>query len=595
MSDPSPPTDPRSNAGYSSFERSQSLPPHAPATVPPPIGGFASPRVIPNVAPPRDAVPSVDGEPKQRWKNDFEPIQERLPRPEIDAAEPKISDSPSAETREDLENEEGSHRSGHGVPAWLASLIIHTLLLVILVLVKVGAGAGIKNSLFITLSDAPAETVELIQMPSDPVELEVSGESSASTPNEPSNAATSQPATPMAITIRSPLDTSESMAVNLSDSISALVSSDGNQTSLQPLPAGGVYRRDATSRAELGAKFGATPESEDAVEAALKWLAAHQKTDGSWSFDLSQQPCGGRCSHSQQSVAESARPATAATGLALLAFLGAGYSHHEGLYADNVRRGLYFLREASRESQFGLDLQSGSMYGHGIAMLAISEAMAMTRYQGKTDSDLFSLTQRGSYFTTAAQHSQGGWRYVPGSPGDMTVTAWQVLSLISAQHGGVVLPTNTLSRSEEFVRRLSKQNAYEFGYQTTTPEPTTTAVGLCLLLYLGQSPRETLFGNSLDRMTKRGPRRTDVYHDYYATLALHHARHRDWASWHVPLRDHLVKTQATEGHEAGSWHFADRHGDVGGRLYTTAMAAMILEVYYRYLPLYQTRDEFKLD
>jgi len=536
----------------------------------------------------------LDGEPKQRWKGDFEAIQERLPRPESVTA-PKATDSPSADARKGIEYDEGPHRSGNGVPAWLVSLIVHTLLLVILVLVKVGTGAGIENSLFISLSDSPADVVELMQMPSNPVAIEVSGESSASLHNNPSNAATSQPVAPMAISIRSPLGTSESTAVNLSDSISALVSSNGNQTSLQQLPSGGVYRRDATRRAELGSKFGATPESEDAVEGALKWLAAHQKTDGSWSFDLSQPPCGGRCSHSQQSFAESSRPATAATGLALLAFLGAGYSHHEGLYADNVRRGLYFLREASRESQFGLDLQSGSMYGHGIAMLAISEAMAMTRYQGKTDSDLFSLTQRGASFTTVAQHQQGGWRYVPGSPGDMTVTAWQVLSLISAQHAGVVLPTNTLSRSEAFVRRLSKQNAFEFGYQSTTPEPTTTAVGLCLLLYLGQSPRETLFGNSLDRMMKRGPRRTDVYHDYYATLALHHARHRDWASWHVPLRDHLVKTQATEGHEAGSWHFADRHGDVGGRLYTTAMAAMILEVYYRYLPLYQPRDEFKLD
>lgn len=52
----------------------------------------------------------------------------------------------------------------------------------------------------------------------------------------------------------------------------------------------------------------------------------------------------------------------------------------------------------------------------------------------------------------------------------------------------------------------------------------------------------------------------------------------------------MVKTQAVNGHERGSWHFKDHHGDVGGRLYTTAMAALILEVYYRHLPLYQRRD-----
>ena len=35
---------------------------------------------------------------------------------------------------------------------------------------------------------------------------------------------------------------------------------------------------------------------------------------------------------------------------------------------------------------------------------------------------------------------------------------------------------------------------------------------------------------------------------------------------------------------AGS--FKEKYGNVGGRLYTTAMAVMILEVYYRYMPLF---------
>jgi hypothetical protein len=142
---------------------------------------------------------------------------------------------------------------------------------------------------------------------------------------------------------------------------------------------------------------------------------------------------------------------------------------------------------------------------------------------------------------------------------------------------------------------LSKPSAYAFGYQTVAPEPTTTAVGLCTLLYLGQSPEEVSFAKALDRLVKNGPKPNDVYHNYYATLALHHARHPQWEAWHVPVRERLIATQAKTGHEAGSWHFPDKNGDVGGRLYTTAMCAMILEVYYRYLPLYQKRDEFRLD
>jgi hypothetical protein len=49
-----------------------------------------------------------------------------------------------------------------------------------------------------------------------------------------------------------------------------------------------------------------------------------------------------------------------------------------------------------------------------------------------------------------------------------------------------------------------------------------------------------------------------------------------------------VRTQATTGHERGSWFFQDQHGLKGGRLYTTAMCAMMLEVYYRHMPLYET-------
>jgi hypothetical protein len=320
-------------------------------------------------------------------------------------------------------------------------------------------------------------------------------------------------------------------------------------------------------------------------------LAEHQQRDGSWSFDLTTDPCRGRCSHSRD-AGENATPATAATGLSLLAFLGAGYTHREGKYAEVVRRGVYYLRDAARPATHGLDLQAGSMYGHGIATLALTEILAIDRYNNQIDADLKELVEDAILFTLVAQHPKGGWRYVPGSPGDMTISGWQILSLVSARYGGVTLRTNTLSDAKDFVHSLSNEGTYEFGYITKQPEPTTTAIGLCLLMYLGESPHPTPFARSLSRMVARGPKKFDVYHDYYATMALHNARHPDWDIWHKPLRDHLVRTQATTGHEKGSWHFKDHHGDVGGRLYTTAMAAMILEVYYRHIPLYQNRDAF---
>ena len=74
------------------------------------------------------------------------------------------------------------------------------------------------------------------------------------------------------------------------------------------------------------------------------------------------------------------------------------------------------------------------------------------------------------------------------------------------------------------------------------------------------------------------------------------------------MRDHLVKTQAKQnaGHKAGSWTFDGHHSSQGGRLYNTALAAMTLEIYYRYMPIYAAKsveenlddpidDDFKVD
>ena len=63
------------------------------------------------------------------------------------------------------------------------------------------------------------------------------------------------------------------------------------------------------------------------------------------------------------------------------------------------------------------------------------------------------------------------------------------------------------------------------------------------------------------------------------------------------LRNELVKSQAQDGHAAGSWAPTGRHAVKGGRLYQTSLATMILEVYYRHMPLYSERsssDDFEI-
>lgn len=475
------------------------------------------------------------------------------------------------------------------LPACLLSTIFHTLLLLILAFVTYHGRTGIRQSILAKQVDGDSpQRIETFE----PLTNERFDANARSDQPVPVQIETSKP-----VAVTSPAQ-AETEADVLDPDLLALAAPGGakSESVSKRLPSGGgISKRSPEGRLEYGRKYGATARSEKAVEAALAWLAAHQRDDGSWSLNLELDPCNGRCRHSKKKGEETPTPSTGATGLALLAFLGAGHTHqNDGPYRETVRRGIYYLRAVAAEASAGYDWQQGSMYGHGIALMALAEALAMTSKDGQGDSDLRDLVRNGAAFTSVAQHPSGSWGYVPGSPGDITVSGWQVMSLIAARKNQIALRTNMLPDAKAFVMSTCTENDYWFGYKGPPGEPTTTAIGLTLLLYLGQSPDYTPFYLAMTEMADRGPTLTNIYHDYYATLALHHSRHRDWDRWNTKLRDHLIATQATSGHEAGSWHFPDRWGDIGGRLYTTAMCAMTLEVYYRYMPLYGDLDEFPL-
>ena len=94
---------------------------------------------------------------------------------------------------------------------------------------------------------------------------------------------------------------------------------------------------------------------------------------------------------------------------------------------------------------------------------------------------------------------------------------------------------------------------------------------------------------NLPAWNRRG--NNDLYYWYYGTLALYQLGGDPWSRWNEHLRKALVSSQRTDGPYAGSWDQRTRWGSEGGRVYTTATAALILEVYYRYLPFYEKRRE----
>jgi hypothetical protein len=86
-----------------------------------------------------------------------------------------------------------------------------------------------------------------------------------------------------------------------------------------------------------------------------------------------------------------------------------------------------------------------------------------------------------------------------------------------------------------------------------------------------------------------GQGRPNLYYWYYATMAMHQLQGDYWQTWNRALRKALVESQRIDGDDAGSWDTNTVWGGYGGRVYTTAMGALCLEVYYRFLPLYDPR------
>jgi hypothetical protein len=339
--------------------------------------------------------------------------------------------------------------------------------------------------------------------------------------------------------------------------------------------------RSATGRGKLLGAQGGSEASERAVKLGLQWLAENQQQDGGWNFK-----------HGDDSPGSLSECRTAATGLALLAFLGAGHTQRvgSGEYRTNVNRGLQFLISKIKYGADGGDLRgkvvgNEGMYAHAIATLALCEAFAMSR-----DSKLKNPAQRAIDFVVSAQEKTGGgWRYKPGEPGDTTVTGWQLMALKSAKAGQLKVPDETIKKAVGFLDSVTLNGGSQYAYTPGGgPTPGVTAIGVLCRMYLGWTPENPALQKGIVTLDEAGPDPNNLYYNYYATQALHHWGGKPWSKWNTVMRERLVKTQVEEGKGTGSWSPTGDHGSgPGGRLYQTCLSVMTLEVYYRYMPMYQ--------
>ena len=471
-------------------------------------------------------------------------------------------------------------------PAWAVSMILHIVVLLSMALIVSDPPKEEKPRLITsTAPDAGEEFEELEEQPLDQPDMA----------QEVTDAVVMPDATMVedvqVVSDSSDLDAAP-IAVELTDFSSETATSSDLLSSVGAIggQAGGLGgRSNPQVRKQLVQAGGGTPQSEAAVEAALKWFIQHQLPDGSWSFDLARCPsCQGQCKGSGTLGKSVAAP----TALAILPFLGRGYTHKEGPYKKQLE---FALNALASKVVAGQGNAGEGAYAQGLAGICLSEAYAMTQ-----DNRLAMPAQLAVNYVMASQDPVGGgWGYTFRKPGDTSIVGWNLMALKSGHMAYLQVEPLAVKKAVEFLNSMQTDEGAAYGYNSPGSKPSLNAAGLLCRMYLGWKKDHPALNRGADKLAKAGPS-SNLYYDYYATQVLHHMEGERWVSWNNKMRDMLITTQAKAGHEAGSWLEGvegEKHGsERAGRIYCTSLATMILEVYYRHLPIYGQQsvdEEFK--
>ena len=329
----------------------------------------------------------------------------------------------------------------------------------------------------------------------------------------------------------------------------------------------------ATLRAEEVMPKHITPATLKAVRAGLDFLAKSQGADGSWINDE-----GGR-----------SYP-VAVTGLAGTALLANGNTSTRGRYAPQVEKTTEYLLSCSTSSGLltGPGQDNGQpMHGHGFALMYLACV-----YGTETKPALRDKTKRAIdkavKLTAEGQSSAGGWWYVPGGDYDEgSVTVTQVQALRARTTRGWPCrgarfrkPCNTSSVAARSEGGICYSLANRGGARLAI-----SAAAVATLYNAGQYDApvanrclEYVWHHFQDAKSWRHGGH-DFYCQLYASQAFYLAGDKYWDTYFPVIRDQLISMQDKAD---GSWQ-----GDCIGKAYGTSIALIILQLPYKYLPVYQ--------
>lgn len=401
-------------------------------------------------------------------------------------------------------------------------------------------------------------------------------------------------------------------------------------------PSDAYKQRAPELRPQMITRFGGDAAINQTIENGLKYLSKTQWPDGRWRFH--QQPATLKISQKLQQNG-SKKCDTAATALALLSMLGAGYTHQDGAYKEEIQKGLDFLIEHQQTypiiGKNGVKGAVGAIYdtddvnnvndslneyynfrsyAHAMATTALCEAYGMTH-----DPELLPAAQAAARYIIATQNPRlGGWRYetqgMEGQPhieSDTSSSGWQIMALRSAMAAEVLKPDEVipaLNNAQRWLDRAQNPKTKLFIYNPDNgmdskytdwkkTTPAMTAEGLFMQWCINSDLVDSQ--QAIPYLLQNAPGRkgdsvyqTDVYYWYYGTAVMFAQKGEAWKTWQSAIMPLLRDSQLPADHPcAGSWDTEkptiDKWSNIGGKHYITTMNLMIMEIYIRHLSIYQ--------
>jgi hypothetical protein len=249
------------------------------------------------------------------------------------------------------------------------------------------------------------------------------------------------------------------------------------------------------------------------------------------------------------------------------------------------------MRHQQDDGRIGI--RNETLYTHAICAITLAEAYGRAR-----DERVGAAAQKALNFAERAVAKDGGWRYQPNPPAsDMSVTAWFVQALKTGRLAGLKTDQRLYNQALTYVDSLTDKNGgrdtdgtVSYTYSTEGGHSgnriAMTAAGMMIREFNGVPPHSPVLQRGAELIKRHPPnwKQKDFYYWYYATYAMHNMGGANRIWWNQRVRDVLLDNQSRDGDRAGSWdptgdHWAKR---AGGRVYTTALGALCLEVYYRY-------------